>query len=109
MANPDAALAGQPAEINNPGSLVSMRAVTNLKLACFYIRHRDRTSRATALDYVILARIRELRDLRDQEASHVEPKVLPVIEGKDWPKILESIIEWLGEHKRRKEFLFPTY
>ena len=79
-----------------------MIAVTNLKLVYFYIRRRDRTSRAEDPNYVTLARIREFLDLRDREASHDEPKVLPVLEGKDWPNILESIIEYLGEYNRTK-------
>ena len=39
IGNPDAAVVGQFAKINDPDALISMRTVTNLKLACFYLRH----------------------------------------------------------------------
>jgi len=45
VANPNAADPGQPAFINAPGTSVSMRAATNLKLAMHYLRHLKRTSR----------------------------------------------------------------
>ena len=31
-------------EVPNPGTTVSIRAENNLKLACYYLRHRERTS-----------------------------------------------------------------
>ena len=40
--NPGVLIEVQPEDINNPKTLVSMRAVTNLKLACFYTQHKDR-------------------------------------------------------------------
>ena len=96
--NPRAAVPGQLPEIDAPGTLASMRAVTNSKLACYYVRHRLRTSRSTTPAQVTLARVRTLRDLRTQEFMHVDPTTLPVIAGSDWPKILEGVKEWIMGH-----------
>ena len=48
VANPDVVFAGQPGEINNPGSLVSMRTMTSLMLV-FFIRHMDMISKSTVI------------------------------------------------------------
>ena len=101
--NPRAAVAGQPAEIAHPGTLVSMRAVTNLKLACFFVRHRMRTSRTTTPAQVTLDDVRELRDLREKELSHTNPTTVPQVVGTNWPKILEEILQWIGGHRGVKK------
>ena len=61
MANPSAAVAGQPAVIPNPGIAVSLRAENNLKLACFFIRYRERTSRNVVPGDITLDNIRALK------------------------------------------------
>ena len=60
IANPQAGDPGQPAEISHPGTLVSMRVVTNLKLAYYFLRHRMRTSRRTTTPDVTLDAVRAL-------------------------------------------------
>ena len=44
ISNPHAAGAGQAPMINAPGYTISMRTVTNLKLACYFICHHIQTS-----------------------------------------------------------------
>jgi hypothetical protein len=46
--NPNAAAAGQPATVANPGIAVSLRAENNLKLACYFLRYKQRASRTVA-------------------------------------------------------------
>jgi hypothetical protein len=45
IAGPTPAGGGVAVQVNNPGSSVSLRAENNLKLACFYLKHRYRVSR----------------------------------------------------------------
>jgi hypothetical protein len=52
--NPNVA-EGQPANIRNPGNQANLRAETNLKLAAYYLRHRERIGRSVqAADLRIL-------------------------------------------------------
>ena len=48
IANPDAGIAGQPANIPNPGIQVSLKAENNLKLAAWFVRYKIWTSRDIA-------------------------------------------------------------
>ena len=82
------------------GELVSMRVVVNLKLACFFIRHRERTSRTCTAATVTLPRIRALRALRTTELAHkdtADTLGFP-IDGNNWPKTVEAILLFLSKH-----------
>ncbi|KAL3934951.1 MAG: hypothetical protein SGARI_003168 [Bacillariaceae sp.] len=89
-ANPDAGAPGQPARIPNPGFAVSMRTEENLKLACFYIRMRDRVSRPVTAADIDLATVRAMTEQRKLEKDHEDPDA-PTISGQDWPKNIEKI------------------
>ena len=84
----------------NVGELVSMRAIINLKLACFFIRHRERTSRTCTAATVTLPRIRALRALRTTELSHKDPADTSgfSINGNNWPKTVEALSLFLSKH-----------
>lgn len=100
--NPNAA-EGQPQVIPNQGSQVSLRAENNLKLACFWLRHRVRTSRETTPPNVTLASVRTVRELRLSEQSYDTPHESPTINDRDWPRTIEALEEYfrnyLGETK----------
>ena len=98
VVNPQANAAGQPAEIPAVGQNVSMRAVTNLKLACYFIRHQQRTSRTVVPGTVTLVRIRELRSLREEEEKHVSPPSKPTIIEENWSKTMEAILTYIQLH-----------
>ena len=94
IANPT----GRGAQIAAPGCGVSMRAITNLKLACYFIRHQTRTSRIYTPATVTLARVRELRPLKDEELAYKVPTDKVSIDDKNWPKTLESLQIWISKH-----------
>ncbi|KAI2510102.1 hypothetical protein MHU86_4269 [Fragilaria crotonensis] len=94
---PGAAGAGGPA-VPNPGIQVNARAETNLKLLAFYLRHKLRTSRSIAPAAVTLESIRSIRELRDFEATYKPSDDVPTINAKDWPKTMESILEYLRSY-----------
>ena len=96
MPNPNAGVQGEPAMIRNPGQGVSARAENNLKLCCYFIRHRERISRSVTADQITLANVRALRDLRDAETNHVDHEPTPkLMDSKNWPKTIEGIVEYL--------------
>ena len=58
--NPNMAVDGAPVRILNSGLVVPMRAVTNLKLTCFNVHHKERTSRVFAPVNLTFANVRTL-------------------------------------------------
>jgi hypothetical protein len=57
IANPNAGVAGQAAQIRNPGIPVSTRAETNLKQAAYYLRHQHRIGRTAEAASLTLCRV----------------------------------------------------
>lgn len=98
VANPDALLPNQPAQVPNQGFMVSMRAENNLKLACYYLRHRQRMSRTTLAAQITLDNVRALHDLKLQQDDHKDPSETPSINPKDWAKTMEDLREYLRGH-----------
>ena len=93
VANPNAAV-GQPNNVPNHGTAVSLRAENNLKLACFFLKFRTRTSRATTAAQITLDSVRVLRDHREWEKNHKDVDA-PEINARDWPRTIDAIEEWL--------------
>ena len=94
MANPNAGAAGQPATIPNPGSLVSLCAENNLKMMCYYLCYKSRTSRTVGAADVTLENVRAYRDHKEWEENHKDVEA-PEINSKDWPRTIDSIEEYL--------------
>ena len=65
-----AAVGRQPAQPDR-GLAISMVAITNLKLACYYVRHQARTSRPCDSRLITLQRIRRLRPLKTMKLAYV--------------------------------------
>jgi len=94
--NPQAHVAGQPATIPNPGITVPLVAENNLKLTCFFLRYKQRTSRTLVAAEITLANIRAFRDYRTYEEGHEDPDA-PEINSKDWPRTIEALEEYLRD------------
>ena len=84
---------------HNRGLAISMKAIMNLKLACYYVRHQTRTSRPSNAPLITLQRIRRLRHLKATEFVYMEPTDKIVINDRNWPKTLESLVLWISKHK----------
>ena len=85
-------------EITNPGHNVSLLAEKNLKLAVFYVKHKQRCSEPVAFADVTLDHVRALKSLYDLEARYEkpdDPDPANVINTKDWTKTFDSIDEYL--------------
>ena len=89
-----AAAAGIPANISNPGHIVSTRAETNLKLMCYFLRYRQATSRNMDAAAIMLAAVRSMKTHKDWESNHIDVGP-PEINNKDWARTFEAIDEWL--------------
>ena len=84
------------APVANPGTAISLRAETNLKLASYFVKYRVKTSRDTTAADITLEAVRNISGLREWELNHkdVDPPE-NIINPKDWPKTMESIQEYL--------------
>ena len=89
-------MADQSTLIPAQGNAISMRLVSNLKHACFFICHRYRTHRVVIPVNILLPDIRSLRAQRLLEIFHENLAVLQIVE-KNWPKTLEMILLFLGQ------------
>jgi hypothetical protein len=78
----------------NNGITVSIRAVENLKLCVYYLKHMERVQRKPMVITINLALV---RSCRDQQIHKVSFKTVeePMINDKDWPRTLETIKEYL--------------
>ena len=81
--------------IPNPGVTVSLRAEFNLKLTCYFLRHKHKTSRTVNANDITLANLRALRDFKVWEDTQDDPSALELTARPDWPKAFEAIQEWL--------------
>ena len=89
-----AAAAGIPANISNPGYVISTCAETNLKLMGYFLRYRWSTSRDTEAAIITLNAVQSMKTHKDWEANHVDVEALE-INDKDWAQTFEAIDEWL--------------
>lgn len=96
IANTNAAiLAGQPANIPNPGIPVSLKAENNLMLLCYFLRYKERTSREIAAADIQLEDVRALTTHKEWEENHKKDADPPEIDAKDWSKTMDAIEEYL--------------
>ena len=82
--------AGAPANIPNPGIPVPTAAENNLKRMCYFLRHRERTSRDTTAPDITLENIRGLIGYRRWEDNHDDPAI-PDLTFRDWTRTIETI------------------
>lgn len=78
----------------DPGIKVTLVAETNLKLACFYMRHMlNRISRDIVPNDVTVINIHTLRDLYKSEKDYTFPKkeTFPKIDERSWPDTLRIL------------------
>ena len=71
-----------------------MRAELNLKLACYYLRFKDQTSRVVGSPDINLVNVHELRNHRDWEKSNKDVDA-PELSLWDWSRNIERIEECL--------------
>ena len=76
-----------------------MKAITNLKLACYYVRHQTQNSRPSNAPLITLQRIRRLCHLKTAELAYVKPADKIMINDRNWSKTLESLVLWILKHE----------
>jgi hypothetical protein len=78
------------------GITVSIRAVTNLKLCVYYLKHMERVQRQPVANAINLVLVRSYRDQQRNKVCFKKTAEEPVINDKDWPITLETIMEYLA-------------
>jgi hypothetical protein len=77
----------------NNGIPVSIRAVSNLKLCVYYLKHMERVQRKPVANTINLALVHSYQDQQRHEDSFKKTAEEPVINNKDWARTLETIKE----------------
>ena len=85
--------AGIPVQITNTGHVISARAENNIKLAAYFLRFKECTSRAPHAASITLGNVRSLLDHKKWEETHDDVDA-PTLDEKDWPRTIEAIEEW---------------
>jgi hypothetical protein len=77
----------------NNGIPVSIRAVDNLELCVYYLKHMKIFQRQPVANEINLVVVRSYRDQQCHEVYFKNTAKEPVINDKYWPRTLETIIE----------------
>jgi hypothetical protein len=80
----------------NNGIPVSIRAVANLKLYVYYLKHMERVQRHPIANAINLVLVHNYRDQQRHEVGFKNTAEEPEINDKDWPMTLEKIKEYLS-------------
>jgi hypothetical protein len=84
----------------NNGIPVSIRAVANLKLCVYYLKHMERVQRKPIPNAINLVLVRSYRDQQCHEVGFKKTAEEPEINEKDWPRTLEKIREYIASQYR---------
>jgi hypothetical protein len=80
----------------NNGIPVSIRAVANLKLCVYYLKHMERVQRQPISNAINLVLVRSYRDQQRHEVGFKKTAGEPEINDKYWPRTLDKIKEYLA-------------
>jgi hypothetical protein len=80
----------------NNGIPVSIRAVANLKLCVYYLKHMERVQRKPVPNTINLVLVSSYRDQQRHEVGFKKTAEEPEINDKDWPSTLEKVMEYLA-------------
>jgi hypothetical protein len=80
----------------NNGMPVSIRAVANLKILVYYLKHMERVQREPLPSEINLLLVHSYRDQQRHEVGFNKTAEEPEINEKDWPRTLEKIREYLA-------------
>jgi hypothetical protein len=73
------------------GRPVSIRAVANLKLCVYYLKHTERVKRPPVANAINLVLVLSYRDQQCHEVGFKKMAEEPEINDKDWPRTLDKI------------------
>jgi hypothetical protein len=80
----------------NNGIPVSIRAVANLKLCVYYLKHTERVQRQPVANAINLVLVRSYRDQQRHEVGFKKTVEEPMINEEDWPRTLDTIREYIA-------------
>jgi hypothetical protein len=78
------------------GIPVSIRAVANLKICVYYLKHMERVYRQPIVNAIDLALVRSYIDQQHHEVGFKNTAEEPEINDKNWPRTLENIKEYIA-------------
>jgi hypothetical protein len=82
--------------VHNNGIPVFIRAVANLNICVYYLKHMERFQHQPVANEINLVLVRSYRDQQHHAFRLNNTADEPVINDKDWPRTLETIREYLA-------------
>ena len=86
---------GTTGGVYNTGVAVSEMTEAILQLIIYYIKSFKSIGRTCTHADTDLSKFRAVYHQRDMEESHKDPKVVPTVDPRDWPKTLETVEEYI--------------
>jgi hypothetical protein len=80
----------------NNGIPVSIRAVENLKILVYYLKHMERVQSKPVPSAINLVLVRSYRYQQRHKVGFKKTAEEPEINEKDWPRTLEKIRDYLA-------------
>jgi hypothetical protein len=82
--------------LRNNGIPVSIRAVANLKLCVYFLKHMERVQRKPFPNAINLVLVSIYQDQQRHEVGFKKSVEEPEINDKDWPRTLEKIRDYIA-------------
>jgi hypothetical protein len=80
----------------NNGIPISIWEVANMNLRVYYLKHMERVQIRPIANTINLVLVRSYRDQQRHEVGFKKTAEEPLINDKDWPRTLETIVEYLA-------------
>ena len=77
--------------VSNPKVAVSAMVEANVHGMIYYIKHFKRIGRTCTHADVDISKVHDMHHQRDMEEFHKDPRVVPTIDPREWPKTLETV------------------
>ena len=81
--------------VSNPGVAVSAMTEANLQGIISYIKHFKSIGRTCTHVDVDISKVRAMYNKRDMGEDHKDTEVVPTVNPRNWPKILETVEKYI--------------
>ena len=86
---------GTTGGVSNHGVAVPEMVEAKLQGIISYIKNFKSIGHTCTHAYVELSKVRAMYHQRDMEESHKDPEFVPTVNPRNWPKILETVEEYI--------------
>ena len=87
-------------QLTHPGDCCENTAVgiLNFGLVYCYVNYKYQVGRLIDFESVTLADVKRLKTQELLERNHKDPTIMPTIDFENWPKMMDSLDQWVKGH-----------